>query len=352
MGNLINLPNITLESLVAEPQEKQTKNNSLFDAKNYLNTRLSDGETEKTLTIRLLPMDLETGNPFVIISTHNVKVPQSMVKAGEKPYKTYICLSRTADIDTEKFGKRCPFCEINKKAYEESTKTNDPVIKKNYQEISIANRYRESVICRCIERGKEDEGVKFWKFNLRADKTDPYNQILKLVNLRKENAEKKGKVENILDIYNGRDLSITFTEGGTSAPTIVDDSDRTPLSEDENKMKEWIFDSKRWQDVFTCKPYEYLKLVAEMRTPWFDRANGVWVDKDEFDGKGNKQVDEIDAEINAAKQLAMQQTVPSSSVATSQVADGGGYQATNNGVQKSEVDFASSLMVDENDLPF
>lgn len=329
MGNLINLPNITFESLVVEGQNKSAeKKVSAFDAKNYLNTRLSDGETEKTLTIRLLPMDLETGNPFVIIHTHNVKVPQSMVKPGEKPYKTYICLSKTADIDHERFGSNCPFCEINKKAYNESTKQTDPLMKKNYQEISLANLSRESVICRCIERGKEDEGVKFWKFNIRADKTDPYNQILKLVNLRKENAEKKGKVENILDIYNGRDLSITFTEGGTSAPTIVDDSDRTPLSENEALMSQWIFDTKKWQDVFTCKPYEYLNLVAQMKTPWFDRANGVWVDKDEFDGNNNSQAQEVNDEIDKAKK------------AVAEVSSG------------NENSFAASLEINDDDMPF
>lgn len=331
MGNLINLPNITFDSLVVEGQNKTTeKKTSAFDAKNYLNTRLSDGETEKTLTIRLLPMDLETGNPFVIIHTHNVKVPQAMVKTGEKPYKTYICLKKTADIDHERFGDNCPFCEMNYKAYKESEKQTDPVMKKNYQDISLANLSRETVVCRCIERGKEDEGVKFWKFNIRNDKTDPYNQILKLVNLRKENAERKGKVENILDIYNGRDLTITITEGSTSAPTIVDDSDRSPLSENEDLMRQWIFDTKKWQDVFTCKPYEYLNLVAQMRTPWFDRANGVWVDKEEFDGRNKKQTEGVDAEIEAAKQ-----TVAEVSASKTQAQS-----------------FAASLEINDDDMPF
>ena len=146
MGNLINLPNITFDSLVVEGQNKPSeKKLNTFDAKNYLNTRLSDGEKEKTLTIRLLPMDLETGNPFVIIHTHNVKVPQDMVKPGEKPYKTYICLSKTADIDHERFGSKCPFCEINYKAYKESEKQTDPLMKKNYQDISLANLSREKM---------------------------------------------------------------------------------------------------------------------------------------------------------------------------------------------------------------
>jgi hypothetical protein len=302
MGNLINLPNITFDSLVVEGQKTTDKKTSAFDAKNYLNTRLEKGETEKSLTIRLLPMDLTTGNPFAIVHTHNVKVPQSLVKPGEKPYKTYICLSKNADIDHEKFGTRCPFCEINQKAYKESENTTDPMIKKNWQEISLANLSKESVICRCIERGKEDEGVKFWKFNLRHDKTDPYHQILKLVNLRRDAAEKKGKVENILDIYNGRDLTITITEGFTSAPTIVDDSDRSPLSESEETMTKWIYDTKKWQDVFTCKPYEYLNLVSQMKTPWFDRANGVWIEKEEVDETKKQETENANADVKAAKQ--------------------------------------------------
>jgi hypothetical protein len=328
MGNLINLPNITLNSFTIEGTKTSEKKIGTFDAKNYLNTRLSDGEDEKTITIRLLPMDLETGNPFVVVHTHNVKVPSTMVKPGEKPYKSYICLAKNADINHEKFGNKCPFCELNREAYNKSTQTTDPQQIEMMRKISLANLSREAVICRCIERGKEDEGVKFWKFNLRADKTDPYNQILKLVNLRKENAEKKGKVENILDIYKGRDLSITFTEGGTSAPTIVDDSDRTPLSENEALMSQWIFDTKKWQDVFTCKPYEYLNLVAQMKTPWFDRANGVWVDKDEFDGNNNSQAQEVNDEIDKAKK------------AVAEVSSG------------NKNSFAASLEINDDDMPF
>lgn len=300
MGNFVDLPNIALDSFVIEGSKTSDKKNGVFDAKNYLNTRLADGEDEKTITIRLLPMDLKTGNPFVIVHTHNVKVPSTMVKPGEKPYKSYICLAKNADINHEKFGNKCPFCEINREAYLESTKLTDPQQIESYRKVSLANLSREAVICRCIERGKEDEGVKFWKFNLRTDKTDPCNQIIKLAALRREEAERKGKVNNILDIYEGRDLNITFTAEGTSAPTVVDDSDRSPLSENEELMKKWIYDEKKWQDVFTCKPYEYLWLVSQMKTPWYDKANNVWVDKDAYDNVSKGEVASADAEIEAA----------------------------------------------------
>ena len=65
-----------------------------------------------------------------------------------------------------------------------------------------------------------------------------------------------------------------------------------------------------------------------MKTPWFDRESGLWVDKDEFDGKNKKDTAEIDAEINAAR----------NAVSTQQT--------------EKAISFAESLMVDDGNLPF
>ena len=342
MGNLINLPNITPESIVVnnDNSNNYTKHNA-FNEKNYLNVRLDEqnGEKSKTLTIRLLPMDLETGNPFVKVHMHNVRVPKEVSKSG---YKSYICLSKNKDIDHEKYGNKCPFCELNQAAYQESVKETDPIKKKNFQDISIANKSREAVIVRCIERGKEDEGVKFWKFNVRSDKTDPYNAILKLYALRKEEGERAGQVLNILDIYNGRDLNVTITEGN-AAPQILDASLSTPLSRDEEQMKAWIYDEKKWQDVFSTKPYEYLSLISQMKIPWYDREQGKWVDKEEIDAKKQgqtEQVNEANAEIERAMATAGVAQVQTQ--APEPVQEAAPLQ-----------DFTDSLiMKDDGDLPF
>lgn len=332
MGNPINLPNITpeaMENLENESATRKTNKTSNFDTRNYLDVRLEEGQTEKTLKIRLLPMDLETGNPFVKVHTHNVKVPKEVSKSG---YKSYICLSKTEGIDNETYGNKCPFCELNREAYSESTKTDDPVKKKALQDISVANLSRETVIVRCIQRGKEEEGVKFWKFNIRTqDKTDPYNQIMRLYKVRKEEAEAAGQVCNILDIYNGRDLNITITEGN-AAPAISDAGFATPLSKDENQMKEWIYDGKKWQDVFAIKPYEYLSIVSQMRIPWYDRDLGKWVDKEEYDIAHGNEVKKADEEVkNAEKEL---------------------NGTTEKKADKKE-DFAASITInEEDDLPF
>ena len=135
MGNIVELPNITFASVQKE-ESKNFKKESNFDVKNYLNVRLEPNEVEKTIAIRLLPMDLETGNPFVFIHTHNVEVPKAMVKNGQKPYKSYICL-RTKGIDHEKYGTRCPLCEINQRAYKEAMEETDPIKAKELKELSL-----------------------------------------------------------------------------------------------------------------------------------------------------------------------------------------------------------------------
>ena len=335
MGNLINLPNINMDSVVVENENSNRNSNKgkAFNEKNYLNVRLDaeKGEKTKTLTIRLLPMDLETGNPFVKVHTHSVKVPKEVSKSG---FKSYICLAKNKDIDHETYGNKCPFCELNHKAYEASIKETDPIKKKNFQDVSIANISRESVIVRCIERGKEDEGVKFWKFNVRNDKTDPYNTILKLYQLRKEEAERAGVQLNILDIYSGRDLNVTITEGN-AAPQILDASINTPLSKDEEQMKAWIYDSKKWQDVFSTKPYEYLALVSEMRIPWYDRDLGKWVDKEEYDATHQSQAKKEDEEIAKAEEAAAHPE-----------------QVNEVKVEEPKKDIMASITIADDDIPF
>lgn len=302
MGQEVKLPNVNPEML-NDTENSQKKGGTNFNTKNYLNTRIEDGETSKTITIRLLPMDLKTGNPFVKVQYHNVKVPKEMVETGKKPYKSYICLSKNADIDHQVYGNDCPYCELSKSAYEKYQNETDPTKKEEWKKIANDNYPHESIIARCIERGNEKDGVKFWKFNLRLDKKDPYHAIINLYNQRK-----KEGIENILDIYNGYDLTITFTDGEpTPPPQIIDAKNASPLSTDEEEMKKWIYDSKKWQDVFTPKSYDFLSLVSEMRVPWFDKAQNKWVDKEEYD-KTHKDADKAEEDKIAEADKKVRET--------------------------------------------
>ena len=333
MAQVVNITTEAIEALRNNRSGKPVRKSN-FDAKNYLNTMLSDGEKSKKLTIRLLPMDLKTGNPFVTVHMHKVIVPKEVSERGNVYGKNYICLAKNHNIDHEKYGKACPFCELNKKAYDSMVAEEDPVKKEEYKKISLSNVTREAIIVRCIERGKESEGVKFWKFNTRLDKTDPYNTILNLWHERKESGEKKGKNVNILDIYNGKDLIVTITEGN-SAPTIVDDDEYTPLSENPEQIEAWVNDPKQWYDVFTVKPYEYLKIISEMRVPWFDSNKGIWVPKDEFDQE-NKSAEaaveeaesDVEGEVNTNERPKVTTT------------------------EKPKIDVVAELQANDEDLPF
>jgi len=348
MGNLIDLPNITPESIIIGENGGGSKKKSNFSLKDYLDLQPAEGEKQKTTTIRLLPMDLETGNPFVRVHVHNVKVPQDLIKNGKKPFKDFICLRRNKDIDHETFGDKCPFCELNNKLYKEAEECKDATEKKELYKMSCSFKTKEAVICRCIERGKEEEGVKFWKFKLRDDKADPYHQILKLYQQRKAEAESAGQVLNILDIYNGRDLTVTVTADSTSAPQVLDVSISTPLSKDEEQMRAWIYDKKKWNDVFTCKPYDYLNLVAQMKNPWRDKEKGIWVDKAEYEKEhgieSTKSKEEVEKAKDAVKELAKEAEKQTEPVVEAPVA-----QPVQEAPKQS---FAASITIDDEDLPF
>ena len=126
--NIIN-DNRPSPSLRIKGCEVPTEN---ISEKNYLNVRLEKGEKEKRLTIRLLPMDPKGGSPFVHVHFHTVEVNEALVKPGQRPYKSYMCLNPhyNPNIDHETFGNRCPFCENNKDAYEKSLKATTPEEKK------------------------------------------------------------------------------------------------------------------------------------------------------------------------------------------------------------------------------
>ena len=331
MGNLVNLPNITPE-VMNGLDIHEGKTTSKFNKKNYLNTRLDDGESIKEITIRLLPMDLQTVNPFVLTHFHNVKVPREIFGCE---WKSYLCLKKNPGIDHKVYGDKCPFCEMNAKAYELAEKETDAVKKAALQKLSIANKSIETVIVRCIERGHEEDGVKFWKFNIRQkDKMDPYNQIMRLYNRYLQKSREKGQPdENILDLFKGRDLVITITEG-IAAPTVQCDNEITPLSSDEEQIKAWVYDEKKWTDVFTPKDYDYLTLVSEQKYPWWDKENNKWVDRDEFNKRHADNDNELKKEESDAEN-ALKSDEPSS---------------------KNEEDkkFIQSIVIEdtEDDLPF
>lgn len=274
-----NVVNISIDSL---EDGNTLQKNSKFDAKNYLNTQLQNGENEKVLKIRLLTIDKDSNTPFKHIFRHNLTVNKQVSSTG---HKNYICLHKT-------HNEKCPICEDRIFAYSQFEKLHKE------GKIEEANQWKmksvklipnEAGIIRCIERGHEEDGPKFWAYNLRSDKLDPENQILELFKNKKEDCiEQNLPVENILDLYTGYDLKViikrVFTKDGraTNKKTIQITlyGNSKPVTENKELLNKWVNDEKKWSDVFTTKPYDYLKIVKDGKIPWFNNKENKWVEKD------------------------------------------------------------------------
>jgi hypothetical protein len=161
---------------------------------------------------------------------------------------------------------------------------------------------KTSYIVRCIERGHEDEGIKFWRFNKHDDGSGPFDTIKELWT----NYNDAGI--NIFDYKNGFDLIITLTKSpnkkNPNAPDktaikIMTDVTPKPLGTDE-QIESWVNDSKDWRDMYRTKSYDYLEIIADDNTPVFNQSLNKWVAwKDENENKKLEQDAAMELRDNA-----------------------------------------------------
>jgi hypothetical protein len=270
--------NEVMRQYAAEQQAPQKK--VTFDAKNYLEARLGRDEQSKTLTIRLLPFTPQSGTPFHKVFAHTVRVNKEVAASG---WKTFVCPTHNTE-GGDPLGDRCPFCETSSTARQKRFETTDELLKKKYNEIEFSNRAREMWIVRCIERGKENEGVKFWLFSHSKKKDGVYDKIMNIATQRAESAKKKGNNYSIFDLNNGMDLIITLTRTSDNKTNIqvLDEGMPSPLSTSAEEGMAWINDSKKWTDVYTVKNYDYMRIVALGGIPYYDKDKGCYIDKAEL----------------------------------------------------------------------
>lgn len=296
---------------IQESKEKQqVKKKFEFDEKNYLNLRLKDGETQKKVTVRILPVSADDPNTFLILHTHSMKVSKEVSKSG---YKSFICLNEEKLPNHD--GRGCPLCQKSAELLKQSNAIpNDEAHKDERKALfkqGMQYKSKETFIVRVIERGHEDEGVKFWRFNAHNDGTGIYDQLMSIFDNRAQESIDSGdayykisgdeyiKIDeeeyntlsddertiipyNVFDLNNGKDFIITLqyvksTEKTTL--TISDAGKETPLSKDINKALSWVNDEKTWADLYSMKPFEYIDLVANGKVPFFNKSEEKWVDK-------------------------------------------------------------------------
>ena len=243
----------TLEEMLKQYETNSaapTKNSQSkdYDLKNYFTTFIPDKVNSATKRIRILPT-ADGSSPFVEIQGHKIQVD------GEN--KTFICLKHEKKT-------ACPFCEANDALRAKNTEKDKELAKKY--------NARRMYVVKVIDRDKEEEGVKFWRFNhdyRNQGILDKIFGVLKAVN------------KDITHPETGRDLLIQVARDQNKIPIIqsITHVDPTPLSEDANLAKEWLADDRTWEDVYSIKPYEYLEIIIKGGTPMWDKEAKKFVDK-------------------------------------------------------------------------
>lgn len=272
MDNKFTDVNITPEVVITQKTQETTRpTQTTFDVKNYLQAKLGKDESQKTLVIRLLPFSPEGGTPFQKVYMHQVRVDKAVSESG---WKTLVCPIHN------KFGDECPFCATAQKARELKQNATTEAEKKKYNDIEFLNRAKEMWIVRCIERGHESDGVKFWLFSHSKKNDGVFDKIYNIFQKRL-NAPKPC---NIFDLNDGKDLEITLERNSLNKTVInvIDSGERTPLSENYDEALAWINNPKKWNEVYTVKPYDYMSILVEGGVPIYNREKKVYMDKEEI----------------------------------------------------------------------
>ena len=230
-------PDIPVDIVVPQTTTNEVASKPAFDTRNYLDFSIPAGQKSREIWIRLLPVNPETQELFKIIKLHSIPVNKEL-KPNKSGRKSYLCLKQN-DIDHDMYGYKCPICEEQKKLWDSWHQETNPEKKKEIAKAAGSLDTRDYCIVRCIERGKEEDGPKFWRIPLRQDQTDAYHTIVALGETRRQEGLESGQDINIFSIYNGRDLKITFTDG-TGAPTVMDKSVSTPLTKDNDLLVKWV----------------------------------------------------------------------------------------------------------------
>lgn len=284
--------NMTSEAINAQreaqqSQQKLPQTQNGYDPSRYLNVSIPQGLTRRFIKIRLLPYDSTATTPFLLIKAHNKLEPSK--KTGKMIIKPYIC-AKTQHSDAE-----CPFCEMASKAWGKHQEIENTIkmlasqgeqypgqlsmLKKeseNTRKIAIDNFQKDKCIVRCIERGKESEGVKWWMFDFAKNGKGIYQSIMNLYDSQRE----LGGNPDIFDLNTGCDLviSMKLDENGKTVRMITLDNAQSPLSIDENLAQSWINDTMTWDKMWTVKPLDYLRVLVNGGQPVFDKALGCYVD--------------------------------------------------------------------------
>jgi len=220
----------------------------------------------------------------------------------------------------------CPLCERAKKLLAKQdqsikfikkeilTDAQKVVFEKNKAIFFEANNWeaKRFYIVRGIDRSRENNGVKFWRF-----KHSFKNQgtIDKLYPVLEDYIDINGV--SFADVNNGTDLYITMAdtvatfskEKGKTYKSIsaITARGKSPLHNDSIVARQWLEDDITWRDVFKPKvapnttALEFLEMIVNGTSPYWedtDQKNKHWVfpGRPDLEEKANTRQRNLDAD--------------------------------------------------------
>ena len=245
--------------------------------KKYFTLILDEKSSSGQRRVRILPTP-DGSSPFKEAWYHEVQV-------GGKWQKFY----DPGKNDNE----RSPLNEV----YEELMATG----KESDKELAKQYKSRKFYIVKVIDRDREEDGVKFWRFKHNYKQEGILDKIIPIW-------RNKG---DITDGEKGRDLIIELSKqktpkgaAYTTVSTIMYD-DPSPVHENDGIKKEWIEDEMTWLDVYSKKPVEYLEAIARGEVPRWDPEKGsyVYLNEEEstesFGGSSSSSSKYSDPQVNS-----------------------------------------------------
>jgi hypothetical protein len=242
--------------------------------KRYFALILGDNEKSGQRKVRILPTG-DGSSPFKEAWYHEIQVGGQWQKFYD-PGKN----------DNE----RSPLNEV----YEELISTG----KESDKQLATQYRSRKFYVVKVIDRDKEEDGVKFWRFKSNYKNEGILDKIIPIW-------RNKG---DITDPEKGRDLIIELAKAKTpkgkeytTVSTIMYE-DQGPIHEDDTQAKAWVNDELTWLDVYAKKPVEYLEAIANGQTPKWDSEKGGYVYENDITNTesfgGSKPSTSIDPQAN------------------------------------------------------
>jgi len=237
--------------------------------KKYFAAILTKDETQGQRRVRILPTT-DGSSPFKEVWFHELYIDGKWQKFYD-PGKN----------DNE----RSPLNEV----YDELMSTG----KDSDKELARQYRPRKFYIVKVIDRDKEQDGPKFWRFKHNYKQEGIFDKIIPIY-------KAKG---DVADPDKGRDLILELTKAKTPKgayytviQTVMYD-DPEPIHQDADTMDSWVNDELTWEDVYSKKPIEYLEALARGETPRWDSDAGKYIYGDSSEVEvtigGNKKEEKV-----------------------------------------------------------